>query len=822
MTNTRDDLDALRHIEGFPIGEDEDLHALSDPPYYTAYPNPHIAEFIAQHGKPYDEATDTYHCEPFVGDVSEGKNDPIYNAHSYHTKVPYKAIMPFIEHYTEPGDIVFDGFCGTGMTGVAAQMLGRKAILCDLSPAATFIAYNFNTPVDVTAFEREAKRILQEVQDECGWMYETWHPNCDDPKRARGLINYTVWSDVFLCPYCKTEFVFWDIAVDQSSEKVLSDFKCNSCGAELAKADLTHATNTALDKQSGHTVLHAGQVPVLISYSVGQKRYDKRPDESDLLLIRKIESSEIPYWYPTVRIDRDIDLWYERDYRQIGVYSVDSFFTRRNLWCISAQWARVNAGRQRHLEALKFVLTGNLGNLSKMNRWPRLRGPLAGTLYIPSLYYEINPILAYERRCAAVRPVFVQSAKRQTSILSTESATVLPTVSQDSCDYIFTDPPFGSNIIYSDLSIIWESWLKAFTNTNYEAVVHRRKKEKAVTLDGYREMMAHAFSEMYRILKPGRWMTVVFHNSKASVWNAIQDSLARAGFLIAQVTILDKQQGTFKQVTASGAVKNDLIINAYKPRRDFEERFLQSVGVGQERAFVAQHLEMLPEAANIERSREMLYSRLLAYYVQHGYEIQYSADQFYQLLRAEFKEADGYWFRDEEQLREYEVAKSKAADEAEPQAPLFVLDERSAIQWLKHFLRGNPSTWSEIQPAYFKALQTTDDNIPDPQILLEENFGEPDSAGRYHWPNPNLQVKLDQTRQQRLLRLFADYLRQAQAGQKLADVRKEAVLAGFEDAYRGKRFQEILTVGRKLNKGLVESSTEIYDFIDIAVSKVEA
>ena len=58
-------------------------------------------------------------------DVSEGKNDPIYNAHSYHTKVPYKAIIPFIEHYTEPGDIVFDGFCGTGMTGVAAQMVGR-------------------------------------------------------------------------------------------------------------------------------------------------------------------------------------------------------------------------------------------------------------------------------------------------------------------------------------------------------------------------------------------------------------------------------------------------------------------------------------------------------------------------------------------------------------------------------------------------------------------------------------------------------------------------------------------------------------------------
>ena len=174
----------FRKIEGFPIGSDEDILALSDPPYYTACPNPFIADFIKHYGKPYDPSK-PYSREPFAADVSEGKNDPIYNAHSYHTKVPHKAIMRYILHYTEPGDVVFDGFCGTGMTGVAAQMCGdkavveslgyrvdkdgtifqqetdengkpiwkpfsklgaRRAVLNDLSPAATFIAYNYNTP----------------------------------------------------------------------------------------------------------------------------------------------------------------------------------------------------------------------------------------------------------------------------------------------------------------------------------------------------------------------------------------------------------------------------------------------------------------------------------------------------------------------------------------------------------------------------------------------------------------------------------------------------------------------------------------------------
>lgn len=86
----------FRKIEGFPIGSDEDILALSDPPYYTACPNPFISDFIKYYGKPYDPKTDNYRREPFAADVSEGKNDPIYNAHSYHTKVPHKAIVDAI------------------------------------------------------------------------------------------------------------------------------------------------------------------------------------------------------------------------------------------------------------------------------------------------------------------------------------------------------------------------------------------------------------------------------------------------------------------------------------------------------------------------------------------------------------------------------------------------------------------------------------------------------------------------------------------------------------------------------------------------------
>ena len=118
----------FRKLEGFPQGTDEAILAMSDPPYYTACPNPFIGDFSHHYGKPYDPNSG-YTREPLAIDVQVGKTDALYKAHGYHTKVPHLAIVPSILHYTEPGDIVLDGFCGSGMTGVAAQW-------CESAPAS--------------------------------------------------------------------------------------------------------------------------------------------------------------------------------------------------------------------------------------------------------------------------------------------------------------------------------------------------------------------------------------------------------------------------------------------------------------------------------------------------------------------------------------------------------------------------------------------------------------------------------------------------------------------------------------------------------------
>jgi DNA modification methylase/predicted RNA-binding Zn-ribbon protein involved in translation (DUF1610 family) len=888
---TSADIDRVRNVEGFPIASDEAIIALSDPPYYTACPNPFLAEIIAQWQQERDSNHDAhYHREPFAFDVSEGKNDPIYNAHSYHTKVPHKAIMRYILHYTQPGDIVFDGFCGTGMTGVAAQLCGdraaveslgyrvdeagtildgdqpfsqlgaRKAVLCDLSPAATFIAYNYNTPVDVAAFEREAKRILAEVEQECGWMYETVHAeqgtgdsrqgsgsgaaadsgqsSADSGQSSavagqrspeKGRINYTVWSDVFVCPDCGGEIVFWEAAVDKEAGKVRDSFACTHCGATQTKRRLERASHTFYDSAIEQTIKQAKQIPVLINYSLGKKRYEKVPDADDLARIARIEQSEIPYWFPTERIDKDIDLWYERNYTALGVYAIHHFFTKRNLAILTFLWAKADEISQNIFrEKFRFALTGMQVNLSRMNRYrPKVSfpyNPLSGTLYIGSLPNESNVLDGVRKKINRLLKSMISSMDT-TNVITTQSSSNVDQIPSASVNYIFTDPPFGSNIIYSDLSIIWESWLNAKTETTREAVVHRRKHQNPSRIDDYLRLMALSFGEMYRILKPGRWITVEFHNTQNAVWNAIQEALQRAGFVIADVRTLDKKISSFKQVTSVGAVKQDLIISAYKPNGGLAERFAQAAGTeAGVWDFVRTHLGKLPVFVLskgkgeiiAERLPYLLFDRMVAFHLQRGASVPLSAAEFYAGLPQRFPERDRMYFL-ETQVAEYDTRRGQV-EEVE-QFTFYVNDEKSSIQWLRQVLgEEGPLSYQQIQPRFLQELQQNRvENLPELRELLQQNFLQ-DAQGGWYLPDPSKQIDLEKLRLRDLLREFSSY---TEGQGRLRSVRSEAVRAGFEHAYNSGDYATILAVARRLPESVLREDSQILTYYDLASMETE-
>ena len=597
MKLTKEDIDKVRNIEGFPISKDEDIIALSNPTYYTACPNPFIEDFIKEYGKPYDEEKDDYNREPFAADVSEGKNDPIYNAHSYHTKVPHKAIMKYILHYTNPGDIIFDGFCGSGMTGVAAQVCdnpepehkiqiesemknvlwgARKTILNDLSPAATFITSNYNGSVDINGLEKEARQILNECEEEYGWMYMTRHVADIDKKinssenkqfnlidvmqknmsntdyqgnNQMGKINYTIMSDVLICPNCSENIILWDVAVDNEDGEVKEKFYCNHCQSELTKRNCEKSFEVKFDKKLNKTVKILKQVPVLINYKYKGKRYDKAPDDYDRSIIEKIENMEIENFYP---VDRMCVGKESRRNDKSGIKYVHQFYSNRNLHILSLIFSKCKSN------SMKFIFTACTIMGTKMSRYGKRTGNVSGTLYIPSLVKELNMFEFIDRKLygakGIIKPLQEIAKFGSNTIISTGSLTDMSNIPVNSIDYIFTDPPFGDNLNYSELSYIWESWLKITTNNKMETVVNSAQQKGLLE---YQNLMTQCFNEYFRVLKPGRWITVEFHNSKNGVWMAIQESLNRAGFVIADVRTLDKKQGSFKQVTTTSAVKQD-------------------------------------------------------------------------------------------------------------------------------------------------------------------------------------------------------------------------------------------------------------------------
>ena len=885
LEQLKEKLPELRQRHDFPLGEDEDILRLSDPPYYTACPNPFLTDFIDFHGRPYDP-DEPYHREPFAVDVSVGKTDALYRAHGYHTKVPHLAIVPSILHYTKPGDIVIDGFCGSGMTGVAAQWCGsapaeyrreleqrwkeegraqpewggRRAILGDLSPAATFIAANYNTPFDVDAFATDARKLLDDAEEEIGWMYETLHSD----RKTKGRIDYTVWSEVFSCPECAGEVVFLEEALDNETKRTRSQFPCPHCSAELSKNNLQRSFETRVDPASGEPWKRIRLRPVLINYSVGKARYEKKPDQTDLSILKRIGDLPLPPSIPTNAFPIE-DMYHGSRLAPKGFTNVHHMFLPRAAHALSALWHRANCFRDHRLRNMVcFFVEQAIIGMSVLNRYQPLQHgrpggsqvnrQLSGVYYVGSQIAEVCPWYILDGKLTRLGGAFNPiPSHTDTAFTSTGDCSGIA-MPDDSVDYVFTDPPFGENIYYSDLNYLVESWHDVLTCTDSEAIVDRPKGK---VIADYQRLMQGCFEEYRRVLKPGRWMTVVFHNSKNAVWNAIQEAMLAAGFVVADVRTLDKKQGSYRQVTST-AVKQDLVISAYKPNGGLEERF--KLRAGTEPGvwdFISTHMRKLPvfvakdERAEViaERQSFLLFDRVVAFHVQRGVTVPLSAAEFYQTLAQRYPERDSMYFLPE-QVPEYDRRRMSA--KALAQLEIFVNDEETAIQWLRQQLDSKPQTFQDIHPNYIRELAgwLKHERSLELSELLAQNFLRYDGAGtvpsqihsylstnfkelrnlpnddtalrekandRWYVPDPTKAGDIEKLRERTLFREFDEYKTSTQ--RRLRVFRLEAVRAGFRRAWQAQDYRTIVTVAGKIPEAVLQEDPKLLMWYDQALTR---
>ncbi len=579
----------------------------------------------------------------YANALTAKRSGRLYSAFPYPTKISPEAIALFIATHTRPGDTVFDGFAGSGTTGLAsllcenppialreeARRLGftaewgaRNAVLYELGALGAFVSQTLTNPPDPKEFREAAENILHAAVTKYGWMYGT-----KDPEGKNGTIRYVIWTDVLQCPMCKHEATFWDSCVSLSPAHIASHFTCPSCAHEASLDEVERLTQETYDDLIGtKRRLRVRQIARVYGSTI---KYDwsREATGHDFYLNSRIEAEPIPESVP--RVDIPWGDLYRRGYH-LGITHLHHFYTRRNLIVFGHLWERTSCFNGALRDALRFwLLSYNASHSTIMTRVVAKSGQknLAltsaqpGVLYVSGLPVEKNLIWGLRRKLSTIANAFEVTRGRRGSVEVCQASSCSTHLPDHSIDYVFTDPPFGGNIPYAEVNFINEAWLGRFTDRTEEIIVSS-SQEKAIP--DYQNLLTAALSEANRILKPNGKTTLVFHSASAGVWNALQAAYTDAGFGVECAGVLDKTQGSFKQVTTNGAVRGDPVLLLGK-RTAQKTKSISCVWTIAEQLRQEAVLTFDPE----EQTAQRLYSRLVSHYLTRHQQVPIDADSFY-------------------------------------------------------------------------------------------------------------------------------------------------------------------------------------------------
>lgn len=479
-----------------------------------------------------------------IGRVREellvGRGDPVYMAHGYLTKVPVPAIVPFIEAYTGPGDVVVDPFAGSGMTGVAAAALGRRARLFDVSVLGQHIGRNYVNLVDRDRLVKAADQVVRATRERLADVYGV---ECQACGRTAQLVK-TIWSYLVSCSGCSQPVSYYRAMERAGWSK--REMKCPHCGTGVVSRNERVGEVAEVDS-------------INCACSSKQREQPASPSNAGIDLDRLS--------YPRVEITPDRQMYKAQALGRSGLTTIASYYAPRNLAVLTVlheQISRVDNPSIR--QKLLFVFTSILTRASKRYQWSPIRPLNAANAnyYVASVFYEWNVFDLFERKVEAMirSDDWLRSMRSDDTLFGPgqfdldvtyerASAESVP-LPDASADYVFTDPPFGSNLFYADMALFQEAWLDGFTDVHQEAVVDRGTKKQR-SASRYEQMLTKALSECRRILKPGGRISMVFGNSTGSVWSLVQRSIQNAGLVVEpdQLVVLNKGQRSVKGL-ASG------------------------------------------------------------------------------------------------------------------------------------------------------------------------------------------------------------------------------------------------------------------------------
>ena len=638
-------------------------------------PNAELVAFISRHGTAYSPADDEYEVSAFDHDLVVHKHNKLYTMHLYWSKKDPLGIAEYVEHYTKPGDLVLNPFAGSGTTGCGAQIVGRNAILIDVSASAGFLAHHYSMFVEPDVAEEAYATLLSDGRgaavDE---LYATKCDRCNGP----AITEFVIWSDTYQCPQCTEIVALYDCPEVSVSYPDGSTKKKRVCPHCLTKSQGTARPEFVISTRTKKFA----PVPVGCKYTCRgacrpksklrlhndtSKKTREHFEKYDLPGVTAVSVKSIRDWYPRRRMmdaPPEQEIWGVKWRSGSANYKVVAdLYTSRNLLALAKLRSATTVSHEAFSPLLFLTwIIHKCSNLMGCGKDGVGRIGV-GTYYMPPIRLESRPTKYLTQAKSQIRSHFEAKAgyshPGKCCLSNEKNEEALGRIPPESIDYIFTDPPYlNAEVQYGELNFLWDAWLDLPTSLREEITlnpVQHHSWEEAETA------LRAAIAGSYRALKPGRWASICYHDTSEANWTMLQRAVLDAGFDIHTVTCFEPKSKSRKAITAEKIVKSDLVLNCRKPRFGDKERVIEELN-----HVSARVREILIEELQIVgwQTRDRLWNTTLKRLLTRG---QMAAHRFDDILsEVAARSESGRWFLREEfeALSQGDIKNEEAAGNA--------------------------------------------------------------------------------------------------------------------------------------------------------------
>jgi DNA modification methylase len=496
----------------------------------------------------------------------------IYAMHKYWSKKPYNIIRTFIEKYSKKNEIILDPFCGSGISVIESIILGRKVIGIDINPSAIFITEEMIKKINTNEVLKYFENIKEKVKLKIDKLYEI--------KREGNTIYAT------------------------------------------------------------HFIWENGKLSEIWYSNGGREKKVFKPLAEDELKAKAIKVEDIPYFYPTTSFFHNPRVNTKKGQK------VSDLFTPRNLYALSMLYNEVEKIESVEIKnLLKFVFTSSVGQSSKMVFIVKHRGKNNGSTterkevgswvigyWTPKDFFEINVWKNFESRFNKIvkaknKQLFAHYEIKETSniqdiiykdfnlcLLNQPAQKILEVIPDNSIDYIITDPPHGDRIPYLELGTLWNSWLKKEANFNDEIVVSNAKERKKDIKD-YNLLINKVFDEIYRVLKPYKYFSLMFNSLDDTTWINLMSHLTKIGFELSNIETLGYSANSVVQDNRKKGLKTDFVLTFKKSTKSLNE--FKIIALKENKSYLE---NSVTEIINKENNKETynIINQIFKYFLNKG------------------------------------------------------------------------------------------------------------------------------------------------------------------------------------------------------------